>query len=133
MFTKKYIIIFFGLSLSIKIVNLTYIYIFTCFFIGLHTLFFFLETNLTYIHLFHWTLHGLFFYFFVFVGNIHTHHTDINFIEKHHDALLPNFNELRPNDQTLALATLASLLEELDGRESDVTTEPESPCMWFLK
>ena len=53
---------------------------------------------------------------------------DINFIEKHQQALLPKFSELRPNDQTLALATLASLLEELDGRESAAAAEPASPC-----
>jgi len=52
---------------------------------------------------------------------------DINFIEKHHDSLLPSVDTILPSSKTLAMTALASLLEETNQRNRDVDSEPASP------
>ena len=52
---------------------------------------------------------------------------DINFIEKHQDSLLPSTESVPPSSSTLAMAALASLLEDSNGRRGDATNETNSP------
>ena len=52
---------------------------------------------------------------------------DINFIEKHHDSLLPSADAIPPSSTTLAMAALASLLEDSNKRAGDATNDPKSP------
>ena len=52
---------------------------------------------------------------------------DINFIEKHQESLLPSTDKIPPSNSTLVMATLASFLEDANGRNGDATNEPNSP------
>ncbi len=56
---------------------------------------------------------------------------DINFIEKHQDALLPAVESMPPSDATVALTALAQVLEEVDGRvaasAASEVNDPGSP------
>ena len=54
---------------------------------------------------------------------------DINFIEKHQDSLLPDVQSMPPSHETVALAALAHVLEEVQGRtqENAGGDDPNSP------
>jgi 3-methylcrotonyl-CoA carboxylase alpha subunit len=54
---------------------------------------------------------------------------DINFIEKHQDALLPKVEDMPPSRETVALVALAHVLEEVTGRTqaSAASDAPGSP------
>jgi 3-methylcrotonyl-CoA carboxylase alpha subunit len=56
---------------------------------------------------------------------------DINFIEKHQDALLPKVENMPPTRETVALVALAHVLEEVSGRTEADTGNDASSSPWI--